>query len=72
MEYNIEVNKLIKSIYCNMSLVMRKPVFCISKNKDADQLRGDQLLCFRYTYSTVPLHILLLYSPVCVGPGQKP
>ena len=32
---------------------MRKPAFCICKNKDADQLRGnrkaDQRLCFRYT-----------------------
>ena len=38
---------------------MRKPVFCICENKDADQLRGnreaDQRLCFRYTDSTIPL-----------------
>ena len=43
----------------HMSLVMRKPVFCICKNKDADQLRGnreaDQRLCFRYMDSTIPL-----------------
>ena len=65
---------------------MRKPAFCIRENKDADQLRGnreaDQRLCFRYTDSTIPLltkskfqcprHLLRLYSPVCVGPGQKP
>ena len=42
-----------------MSLVMRKPAFCICKNKDADQLRGnrkaDQRLCFRYTDSTICL-----------------
>ena len=42
-----------------MSLVMRKPGFCICENKDADQLRGnreaDQRLCFRYTDSTIPL-----------------
>ena len=42
-----------------LSLVMRKPVFCICENKDADQLRGnreaDQRLCFRYTDSTIPL-----------------
>ena len=41
----------------NMSLVMRKPAFCICENKDADQLRGnreaDQRLCFRYTDSTI-------------------
>ena len=69
-----------------MSRVMRKPVFCICENKDADQLRGnreaDQRLCFRYIDSTIPLlpktkfqafsHLLWLYSPVCVRPGQKP
>ena len=42
-----------------MSLVMRKPGFCICENKDADQLRGhreaDQRLCFRYMDSTIPL-----------------
>ena len=42
-----------------MSLVMRKPAFCISENKDADQLHGsreaDQRLCFRYTDITIPL-----------------
>ena len=42
-----------------MSLVVRKPVFCICENKDADQLRGnreaDQRLCFRYSGSTIPV-----------------
>ena len=42
-----------------MSLVMRKPAFCICENKDADQLRGyreaEQRLWFRYTDSTIPL-----------------
>ena len=36
-----------------------KTGFCICKNKDADQLRGnleaDQGLCFRYIDSTIPL-----------------
>ena len=66
-----------------MSLVMRKPAFCICENKDADQLRSnreaDQRLCFRYTDSTIPLlpkfqassHLLSQYSLVCVGPGRK-
>ena len=44
---------------CHMSLVVRKPAFCICENKDADQLRSncaaDQRLCFRYTDSTIPL-----------------
>ena len=39
-----------------LSLVTRKPAFCICENKDADQLRGhhesDQNLCFRYNSST--------------------
>ena len=43
----------------NMSLVMRKPAFCICKNKDADQLRGNreahQRLCFRHIDSMIPL-----------------
>ena len=42
-----------------MSRVVRKPVFCICENKDADQLRddreADQRLCFRYIHSTIPL-----------------
>ena len=42
-----------------MSLVVRKPAFCICENKEADQLCGnreaDQRLCFRYTDTTIPL-----------------
>ena len=38
---------------------MGKPTICIGKNKDADQLHGnreaDQLLCFHYSDSTIPL-----------------
>ena len=38
---------------------MRKPAFCICKNKDADQLPGnreaDQRLCFHYIDGTIPL-----------------
>ena len=49
-----------------MSLVIRKPAFCICENKDVDQLRGnreaDQRLCFRYTNSTIPL--LLMTSEI--------
>ena len=40
-----------------MSLVERKPVFCICENKDADQLRSnceaDQRLCFCYTIKRI-------------------
>ena len=61
-----------------LSLVLRKPAFCICENKDADQLRGnreaDQRLCFRYMDSTIPLQskfeISSLYlSSVVVQPG---
>ena len=42
----------------SISLVMKKPAFCICENKDADQLRGnreaDQCLCFRYKDSSIP------------------
>ena len=41
-----------------ISLVMRKPAFCMCENKDAHQLRSncatDQCYCFRYTDSTTP------------------
>ena len=58
----------------HLSLVMRKPTFCICENKDADQLRGNQRLCFRYIDSTIPLlskyEISSLYpSSVAVHPG---
>ena len=43
-----------KLVYSNLSLVMRKPAFCICENKDADR-EADQRLCFRYTDSTTPL-----------------
>ena len=65
---------------------MRKAAFCTCKNKVADQLRvnhaADQHLCFCIIDSTMPLLLkskifnplaimkLLLYSPVCVGPGN--
>ena len=43
----------------NLSRIVRKPDFCLSENKGADQLRGnreaDQRLCFRYTDSTISL-----------------
>ena len=40
----------------NMSCIVRKPEFCLCKNKGADQLREvDQPLCFRYTDSTIVL-----------------
>ena len=45
--------------HLHLSLIMRKPAFCICENKDADQLRGnrkaDQRLCFHLLDSTVPL-----------------
>ena len=31
-----------KTYFCHLSRVMRKPMFCLSENKDADQLRGNR------------------------------
>ena len=43
----------------DMSLVVRKPAFCLCENKDADQLRSncaaDQRFCFHHIDSTIPL-----------------
>ena len=69
-----------------MSRVLRKPAFCICKNKDGDQLRGNreadqrlgfptrivQFLVYLYPKFQASSHLLWLYSPVCVGPGRKP
>ena len=63
-----------------MSLVMRKPFFCVCENKDADQLRGNReadhafVLATRIVQSLYFLnpkfqasnHLLWLYSLVCV------
>ena len=42
-----------------LSLVLRKPAFCICESKDAGQLRGnceaDQHICFCNTDSTIPI-----------------
>ena len=73
-------------LFDNMSRVMKKTIFCICENKDADQLRGnreaDQRLCFAtrivqslyflYTKFQASSHRMWLYSPVCVGPGRIP
>ena len=56
---------------------MRKPAFCICENKDADQLCRSatqivQSLYFQYMKFPDSRLLEWLYSPVCVGPGQKP
>ena len=66
-----------------MSLVMRKPAFCICENKDTDQLRCNceafvfaiwivQSLYYLNPKFQASSHLVWLYSQVCVGPGQKP
>ena len=48
----IAMFKLSQNTHLNLSLVVRKPAFCICENKDTDQLHGnhvaDQRLCFHY------------------------
>ena len=59
IKLNLLTLMLLSVTQYKMSLVVRKPDFCICENKDADQLRGyreaDQRLCFRYTDSTITL-----------------
>ena len=68
-----------------MSLVVRKPAFCICENKDADQLRGAAKLISAFVFATwivqsllhlnpkfqASNHLVWLYSLVCVRPGRK-
>ena len=71
--YSIKPLFLMINVY--MSCAVIKPTFCICENKDADQLRGNQRLCFRYIDSTTPLlskseiSSLLAYF-VAVQPGS--
>ena len=37
-----QYESLVTRLHYEMSLVMRKPDFCICENKDADQLRGNR------------------------------
>ena len=58
---------------------MRKPAFCICENKGADQLISAFVfaayILLRFYFLNPKLqassHLLLLYSPVCIGPGRK-
>ena len=71
-------------LHIHMSLIMRKPAFCICENKDADQLTAMlistfvfatllvQFLYFLNTKFQASSHLLWLYSLVCVGPGRNP
>ena len=52
-----------------MSRVVRKPVFCICGNKDADQLReADQRLCFRSIDCTCTIPLLSKYEISSLSP----
>ena len=67
-----------------MRHITRKPAFSICENKATEQLCSnhtadqrllryiEQFLYFLNSNSQVSSHLLWLYSPVCVGPGQKP
>ena len=62
--FGIKVCLFIVIVIFHLSRIVRKPAFCISENKDAEQLPGNreanQRLCFRYKDSTIPL--LLKYE----------
>ena len=75
-----------RRLVCSFEPRCEKTAFCICKNKDADQLRGnpeaDHAFVFatqigQYLYFLNPKfhassHLLWLYSLVCVRPGLKP
>ena len=75
-----------KNTKAYMSLVMRKPAFCICEKKTqisfavTAKLISAFVFAIRIVQSLYYLnpkfqassHLLWLYSPVCVGPGQKP
>ena len=92
-QWNSRVDEMVDAIReakeeskLNMIHFIRKPSFCICKNKDADQLHSncaaDQRHCFHYIDKIVQSlyflnpkfqassHFLWLHSPVCVGPGN--
>ena len=86
--FNMVGNSKVRFLYVadHMSLVVRKPAFCICENKDADQLRGNAMLISAFVFATrivqslyylypklqASSHLLWLYRPVCVRPGRKP
>ena len=63
---------------------MRKPIFCICKNKGIDHnCTADQCFCFHYIYIVQFLyfhnlkfqassHLMWLYSPVCISLIENP
>ena len=72
----MDVARIFELIY--MSLVMRKPAFCICENKDTKlisavvfAIRIVQSLFYLNLKFQASSHLLWLYNPVCVGPGRK-
>ena len=62
--------QMFRLMVVHISCVRRQPAFCICKNKDADQLRGN--LYYLNSKFHAASHLLWLYSPVCFRPGRKP
>ena len=70
----------------NMSRVVRKPAFCIGETKTQISFAVTVKLISAFVFATqivqslyflnpkfqASSHLLLPYSPVCVGPGRKP
>ena len=71
---------MLETIPLHMSLVVRKPEFCIYENKDADQLRGNREADQRFVFATRIVQSLYILNPkfqalsnlVCVGLGRNP
>ena len=51
------------SVVYYLSLVLRKPAFCICENKDADQLRGTAKLISAFVFATRIVQSLYYLNP---------
>ena len=80
------LKKSCQRIHTYLSCTMWKRTICICENKDAAQLRGNREQISAFVFATRIVQslfllnlkfqasscLLCLYSPVCIGPVQKP
>ena len=62
VDYQCHIALLLPQMWHHMRPVMRKLAFCICENKDADQLHGNQCLCFCYTEYEI-VHFFFFITP---------
>ena len=59
-------------IYFHMSLVIRKPAFCICENKDADQFRGDREADHAFVFATRIVQLLYFLNTKFQASSHQP